>query len=136
MTPTSPTPLVPGDLVTRVNSLATLVRALPPTLVEQRLLVWQEPGLPVRWHELLDAVTVGRHPRCEVVLETPSVSRRHARIEPREDGWWIIDLESSHGVRRNGRKIEHEVPLCPGDWLEFGATGMGYLEMPEAPPGQ
>ncbi len=49
---------------------------------------------------------MGRDPRkCQVVLEHYAVSRRHARIELRDDTTFIEDLDSRNGVWVNGRQI-------------------------------
>ncbi|MCW2815135.1 MAG: hypothetical protein JWN84_2590 [Nocardioides sp.] len=44
------------------------------------------PGRPVR---------VGRDPALEVLADDQAVSRLHAVIEPRPDGWWWVDRSTS-----------------------------------------
>ncbi|NQW16063.1 MAG: FHA domain-containing protein, partial [Chloroflexi bacterium] len=58
-------------------------------------LIIQRAGQPDRERELGElALTIGREPDCELVIDDRSVSRHHARIEPAGDGHAIRDLES------------------------------------------
>jgi hypothetical protein len=66
--------------------------------------------------------TIGRSRDCDVVLEDAGASRRHAEIRPRADGWELQDLDSTNGVRVNGRAIRGAQPLHPGDRVEIGST--------------
>jgi hypothetical protein len=66
--------------------------------------------------------TIGRSRDCDVVLEDSGASRRHAEILPHADGWAIRDLESTNGVRVNGRPVGGAQPLREGDRVEIGST--------------
>lgn len=60
---------------------------------------------------------------CGALAEGSTVSRRHARIEPTENGWSLTDLGSSNGsyVLRNGDFERVEVAdLADGDEVAFG----------------
>ena len=53
-------------------------------------------------------VTVGRDPGIDIVLDVPSVSRRHARLTY-QDGWFHVqDLGSANGVVVNGVRVADE----------------------------
>ncbi|HYS80008.1 MAG TPA: FHA domain-containing protein, partial [Anaeromyxobacteraceae bacterium] len=43
-------------------------------------------------------LVLGRAPGCEVVLTGQHVSRRHAALVRRQDGWWVEDLGSRNGT--------------------------------------
>jgi len=77
-------------------------------------------GLPV----VLDAprLTLGRHPGCDRVIRHDTVSRRHCRIAQRGHYLAIRDLSSANGVRVNGRKIEEDTSIAPGDRLRLGSA--------------
>ncbi len=64
-------------------------------------------------------LTIGRLADCDLTLEDSTVSREHAAVVRRSDGWWVVDLNSTNGTRVNGRRTA-EHPLRPGDRLEFG----------------
>lgn len=66
--------------------------------------------------------TIGRSRECDIVLADANVSRRHAEVRPRGDGWIVADLGSTNGVMVNGTRIEHATVLRSGDRIEVGTT--------------
>lgn len=64
--------------------------------------------------------TVGRSDSCDVVLNVPSVSRTHAVISRKKDGWYVADLDSRGGVIVNGNKCGSMTHLSDGDFIELG----------------
>jgi two-component system, cell cycle response regulator len=65
-----------------------------------------------------DAV-IGRTDDCQIRNTDASVSRTHARVECREDGYYAVDLGSTNGTFVNN--IPHkEVRLDDGDYLRIG----------------
>jgi cell division protein FtsW (lipid II flippase) len=49
---------------------------------------------------------IGRHKRCDLVIDFPTISRNHAVLTRYDDGsWTITDTDSKDGVRVNGRKV-------------------------------
>ena len=69
---------------------------------------------------------IGRMPGCDVQLDDPSVSRRHARISRATSGWLIEDLGSTNGVTVNGASVEREY-LSGGEDIELGNVRMRFL---------
>jgi hypothetical protein len=65
---------------------------------------------------------LGRSRGCDIVLEDPGVSRRHAEIRPKQDGWMIRDLGSTNGVYLNRSPIDGPMELRSGDHIELGET--------------
>jgi two-component system cell cycle response regulator len=71
-------------------------------------------------------LTIGRGGDNAIVLESDSVSRRHARFEQREDGWWVTDLRSTNGTYVNDEQVaEHK--LRRADHIKIGDTIFKYL---------
>jgi hypothetical protein len=66
--------------------------------------------------------TIGRSRDCEMVLEDPGISRRHAELRPAGDGFAIVDLGSTNGVLVNGERLQGARPLNGGDVIELGST--------------
>ena len=50
--------------------------------------------------------SIGRHKHCDVIIDSPLVSRNHAVLYRRDDGWFIADTNSKTGVFLNGKRIE------------------------------
>ena len=68
-----------------------------------------------------DTVTVGREPSCDLVVDDPRVSKRHARLEWAGSAWCLLDLGSKNGTSVNGSSAAGQ-ELAPGDWLSFGGV--------------
>ncbi|MGH3588359.1 MAG: FHA domain-containing protein, partial [Pseudonocardia sp.] len=64
---------------------------------------------------------VGRDARADLVLTHPTVSRWHALLLEREDGWHVIDRDSANGTYVNGKRVAGSAPLRPGDRVRFGS---------------
>lgn len=77
---------------------------------------------------------VGRD-NVELLVDEPLVSRCHARLERRADGWHLLDLESTNKTRVNGAVVT-EAPLRHGDEIRFGRAVCRYLDAADtaAPP--
>jgi Protein of unknown function (DUF3662)/FHA domain len=69
---------------------------------------------------------VGRSRDCDVVLEDPGISRRHAEIRAHAGGWTIADLGSTNGVLLNHRALRATHPLQHGDVIELGSTQITF----------
>jgi pSer/pThr/pTyr-binding forkhead associated (FHA) protein len=93
------------------------------------LVVLASPAIEVGTERELDSapVTVGRADENDLVLDADEfASVRHARIEPRRDGVWLKDLDSTNGTFLNGVKLTRPQKLTPGDVIRIGATDMRY----------
>jgi len=83
-----------------------------------------------------DVFTIGRfdatigvkQSNFEFDRKTKAVSRRHAAIELRQDGYYLVDLDSSGKTFVNGHKIPPNVPfkLERGFRVSFGHLGADY----------
>jgi pSer/pThr/pTyr-binding forkhead associated (FHA) protein len=62
---------------------------------------------------------VGRHPECDIRIESSKISRRHCCLAIAYDRILIRDLGSRNGVRVNGRLVE-EARLHAGDEVAIG----------------
>lgn len=66
-------------------------------------------------------VTIGRLPDCDITITDSNVSRHHAEIRPRGDGFVLVDLGSTNGSRVNGVRVT-ERELLDGDEIALGNT--------------
>jgi pSer/pThr/pTyr-binding forkhead associated (FHA) protein len=62
---------------------------------------------------------IGRSRDCDIPVEDPNVSRRHAELRFEDGRWVIADLGSTNGVKVNGRRVENSA-LEPGDEVVLG----------------
>ncbi len=86
------------------------------------------------------SVAVGRSLDADIVLNDPSVSRRHFEIHYRDARWVLKDLGSVNGTRVGGQRIQGEIVLEEGAQIEAGQTLLAFtgdaektraLEVPE-----
>ena len=85
---------------------------------------WEESGRAMT--NLFDHdFDFGRGADCAVSTLDPRASRRHARVERRADGWWVVDLDSSNGVLLDGAKVAL-APLPAECELQLGAGGARF----------
>lgn len=73
---------------------------------------------------------IGRDPSCDIVVDDPQASRRHARVWPWEDGFAIEDLGSTGGTSVNGVALTQATALAPGDVVRVGKTELRVLATP------
>ena len=63
--------------------------------------------------------SVGRDPECDVVLEDPRVSTRHALLRSARGDWRLLDLHSKNGTFVNAIRVTEAV-LADSDWVSLG----------------
>lgn len=83
---------------------------------------------------------LGRHPDCEIQLQSNMVSRRHARILHEGDDFFIEDLGSGNGTFVNGKRVEGRALLVPQDRIKLGPVLLRFENVdavgssPQPPP--
>lgn len=95
------------------------------------------PPLILPCLEMNEIFTIGRFDESvgvrqssfEFPKKTKAVSRRHAAVERRADGYYIVDLASSAGTFLNGHKLPPNAPfkLESGSRVSFGFSGADYV---------
>ncbi|GAB4215819.1 MAG: hypothetical protein OHK0012_16810 [Synechococcales cyanobacterium] len=63
-------------------------------------------------------MVIGRSPDCDIVINDPLVSSRHACLQRKGLGWEIEDLDSTNGVYFQGQPIKRK-PLSDGDTFQI-----------------
>ena len=76
--------------------------------------------------------SVGRSKSCDIVFTNSTVSRSHAVVALRKDGFYVFDTESKTGVYVNGNKIHKSEKLSDGDVIAFGTAIMKFYMGSEA----
>jgi predicted component of type VI protein secretion system len=74
---------------------------------------------------------VGRNASCQLSLDDPLVSRRHALLTVVTDSVTIEDLQSRNGVMVNGQRIIAPVKLQAGDKIVIGSQELTLLQARE-----
>jgi hypothetical protein len=74
-----------------------------------------------------EKMAIGRNPGAEVFLDDVTVSRDHALLVHRGDGWHLDDLGSLNGTYVNRERIESS-KLADGDELQVGKYKLTFLQ--------
>jgi uncharacterized RDD family membrane protein YckC len=77
-----------------------------------------------------EILTMGREATNKIVIADPSVSRAHAYIEKRPDGYHLIDKNSSNGTFINGKKISQQ-KLNHNDKINLGSASLVFEDEEE-----
>lgn len=78
--------------------------------------------------EIKGGATIGRSPASQIVLPDDYVSSTHARIFARKQFFFLEDLGSTNGTFIEGRRIEGEHQIKPGQEIVIGDTIFRYEE--------
>ena len=69
---------------------------------------------------LTDGLLIGRLLQCELLLNHPAVSRVQAGIKWIDDVYYLFSLRPGNPPKLNGRAVEENEALAPGDIVEIG----------------
>lgn len=111
------------------RQLGTVVEQAPITTIVADLsqpCVVEFDGGSTRRHLLSgEALVIGRDPNCDVTLDDPAVSQKHARVERRRDGFAIVDLQSRNGTFVGDRRVDDR-RLHDGETIVVGSTRLAF----------
>src|SRR6185503_10464022 len=85
-------------------------------------LIIRSPGQPDQEVRLAGGVSIGRAFDNSIRVDVEGVSRYHAIIEQKADGFWLSDLGSRNGTTVNGAAVVGERKLGNGDSLVLGGV--------------
>lgn len=112
-----------------INCVWSLIRLKPDKKVYALLVdMANNKQYPINCYE----TSVGRSRHCDVVFTNSTVSRSHAVVALRKDGFYVFDTESKTGVYVNDEKIEKKKKLQDGDIIAFGTAFMKFYMGSEA----
>lgn len=82
-----------------------------------------EPGHPARVVTINTEVEVGRD--CDgIVIEDPTASRRHLKLDPTAIGLVVEDLDSANGTYIDDERITEPMIVQAGNVVRLGETEM------------
>src|SRR6185312_70755 len=84
--------------------------------------------------KLGDGITVvGRHDDCQLRSKSSQVSRRHCELFEKKGLLLVKDLGSANGTYVNGKKVETQQVLEPGDEITVGGVRLRVEKVGAAP---
>ena len=79
---------------------------------------------------------VGRGAHNDVRLADDSVSETHAKLQRRDDGWYVVDMDSTNGTYVAGTRIDGERRLDGTPDVRFGGMKMRFAPAEAAVDGE
>jgi len=93
----------------------------------KRLMIQQSVTRKLVYPLISDQVLIGRLDCLDLVIDSPEVSRVHAKMLFQAPRWILYDLESKGGTEVNGEPVaSHD--LSDGDIISIGSTRLEYRE--------
>ena len=78
-------------------------------------------------------INIGRDPNCECVIDSKTVSTRHARLRYDRGQWWLEDLDSTNGTLLNHETVSAPTVVAPGDQLRCGEATLTIMKQNQSP---
>src|SRR3954452_12953990 len=78
--------------------------------------------------------TAGRHDDCQLRIKSSEVSRRHCQFFEKNGLLLVKDMGSSNGTFLNGKRIEGQRVLEPGDELTIGPVKLRVEKIGQPAP--
>ena len=79
---------------------------------------------------------VGRGAHNDIRLADDSVSETHAKLQRRDDGWYVVDMDSTNGTYVGGTRIAGERRLEGTPDVRFGGMKMRFTAADETAEGE
>lgn len=120
--------LATGDLGAGSGSAGTQIERMSDA---PHLVVLDTSGAAVQAMELdisgegSNVWEIGREPSCEIQLDEPSVSGRHAQLVHDDGRWRLVNLVSANGIFVNGEK-RLSAFLADGDEIRLGRSHLVF----------
>ena len=114
------------DAETRITSVRDINKTAPSDTACLVQLRGPEMGRRFELNEL--AISIGRDPESDIPLESDSVSRRHAKVEPDGKSYRIVDNFSTNGTYLNHQLIDGSAPLQSGDFVQVGEAIFNFAK--------
>ena len=74
-----------------------------------------------------ESVTIGRAPTNAIVVKDERCSRNHAEVFQSQGNWTLRDLDSRNGTLVDGKRIQTDYPLQPGDVVRIGNSQLAFV---------
>ena len=135
-TPPSASETTKEGVVLRSDSPAP---SLADTLFNQRLVPTPQeplavlevlnegPSKGVRYTIRTPLAQVGRGANNDVRLSDESVSEVHAKLQQQDDGWYVVDMNSTNGTYVGGSRVSGQRRLDGAPDVRFGGVKLRFL---------
>ncbi len=85
------------------------------------------PSKGIRYAIRTPLAQVGRGANNDVRLSDESVSEVHAKLQRRDDGWYVVDMDSTNGTYVGGSRVAGERRLDAVPDVRFGGVKLRFV---------
>jgi hypothetical protein len=124
--PTAPTVAMDSEVPDRKSAAADEVSATPC------LQILTGPDAGTTCQLVASKYVLGRHPDCNVAIDSGAASRYHAQIVADGQSWVLEDLRSRNGTFLNDERISDKHVLTSGDRIRIGDVELEFHHGGEA----
>jgi hypothetical protein len=121
----------PDQAADVTRSMPALFKPMPTPIPVALHLRVADTNPPVEFELTPGVYVLGREHPADLVLPSPSVSRRHARLDVQVDETTIEDLASTNGTTVNGQSVRNLTQLIIGDRVQLGDVGLDVVPVVE-----
>lgn len=97
-------------------------RTAQPDRKARAWLVWKERTIAIEGSDPI----LGRDPDCQIWIDAPGVSRKHARLLTGGDAMVLEDLGSTNGTFVGDRRLRQPVSLKDGQVIRMGEATLTF----------
>ena len=120
---THPTAPAPRQVAPPATAPVADVRPVLATLV----MLNEGPTKGVTLEVRTPLAHVGRGAHNDVRLADESVSETHAKLQKRDDGWYVVDMDSTNGSYVGGTRVNGERRIEGSPDLRFGGVKLRFV---------
>jgi pSer/pThr/pTyr-binding forkhead associated (FHA) protein len=134
--PPAAAPPKPTPVATPVTPVSSPLTKDPRPVMAILESMNEGPGKGTKYELHTPLGHVGRGAHNDVRLSDESVSETHAKLQRREDGWYVVDMDSTNGTYVGGTRVmgERRIEGSPdvrfgGMKFRFTAVGAGAVDV-------
>ncbi len=96
------------------------------SMIMPEIAIQTADGARERFPLVKNRVTIGRSRESDIFLPDQWLSRHHAEILQKTDGYYVLDLQSKNGTLLNGQPVKDERRLREGDVITLGEHSLTF----------
>jgi pSer/pThr/pTyr-binding forkhead associated (FHA) protein len=122
-------PAKPAPTASPVTPVTSAAAQDPRPVLAILLAMNEGPGKGTKYELRSPLGHIGRGAHNDVRLSDESVSETHAKLQRREDGWYVVDMDSTNGTYVGGTRVNGERRIEGSPDIRFGGMKFRFTSM-------
>ena len=124
-----PLPPAPAPAASPVTPVASAAAKDPRPVLAILESMNEGPGKGTKYELRTPLGHIGRGAHNDVRLSDESVSETHAKLQRREDGWYVVDMDSTNGTYVGGTRVIGERRIEGSPDVRFGGMKFRFTSV-------